>query len=62
LHHRQELQKLRVTSVMDLIQLLNLDEQRLVEEVLELPMDEIQVVDLDVQDQQIIFDHVKQYD
>jgi hypothetical protein len=45
-----------------LIQLLNLDEQRLVEEVLELPMDEIQVVDLDVQDQQIIFDHVKQYD
>jgi len=45
-----------------LIQLLNLDEQKLVEEVLELPMDEIQVVDLDVQDQQIIFDHVKQYD
>jgi hypothetical protein len=46
--------------------LLNVDERKLVEDVrhflLERLMDERWAGDLDAQDQQIIFDHVKQYD
>jgi hypothetical protein len=57
---------LRVFGALVWRPLLNVDERKLVEDVrhflLERLMDERWAGDLDAQDQQIIFGHVKQYD